>query len=160
MNHDRVSRKGRILVWSNEEDVQVVIKDLLDHEGYETMFASEQKSPDHAMRLAATVVDLPSYETSQVTVVRSLWARFPGTPMVILTGHDHDEKILESLFHHHAWHTIRKPYDSADLKQRLHEAIENGSSVPSRTGPNDGSEVNEVEKRFGLHKHCTEPYES
>ena len=159
MKHDRVSRKGRILVWSNEEDVQVVIQDLLEHEGYETMCASEQKSPDHAMRLAATVVDLPSYETSQVTVVRSLWASFPGTPMLILTGHDHDEKVLESLFQHHAWHTIRKPYDSADLKQRLQEAIENGSSPPRRTGPKDGSAVSGLETGFGTHKHRREPYE-
>jgi CheY-like chemotaxis protein len=157
MKHDRVSRKGRILVWSNEEDVRIVIQDLLEHEGYETMCASEQKYPDHAMRLTATVVDLPSYETSQVTVVRSLWARFPGTPMLILTGHDHDEKVLESLFHHHAWHTIRKPYDSADLKQKLQVAIDNDASLPYCTGRKDGSEVKELEKGFGTHKHCREP---
>jgi len=137
MEHDRVARKGRILVWSNEEDLRVVIKDLLEHEGYETIFASEQKSPDHTRRIAATVVDLPSYETSQVSIVHSLWARFPGTPMLILTGHDHDEQVLESLFNRHAWHTIRKPYDSADLKQKLQVAIENCSAIPCCTGPKD-----------------------
>lgn len=159
MKHDRVPRKGRILVWSDEEDLRIVIKDLLEHEGYETMFASEQKYPDHTTRLAATVVDLPSYETSQVTVVHSLAARFPGTPMLILTGHDRDEQVLESLFHRHAWHTIRKPYNSADLKQKLQVAIENGSSIPHCTGPKGVSEGNELWKGSESRNHRREPYE-
>ncbi len=132
MKHDRVSRKGRILVWSNEEDLRIVIKDLLEHEGYETMFASEQKAPDRTMTIAAAVVDLPFYETSQITVVHSLWACFPGAPMVVLTGHDRDEQVLESLSGRHAWHTIRKPYAAADLKQKLQMAINHGFRTSPR----------------------------
>lgn len=132
MRHDRVFRKGRILVWSNEEDLRIVIQDLLEHEGYETMFASEHKAPDHTMPIAAVVIDFPSYETSQITVVHSLWACFPGAPMVVLTGHDRDEQVLETLSNGNAWHTIRKPYAAADFKRKLQVAIDHGVNTRPR----------------------------
>jgi CheY-like chemotaxis protein len=132
MKQDRVSRKGRILVWSNEEDLRIVIQDLLEHEGYETMFASEQKAPDRTCPITAAVVDLPFYERLQITVVHSLWVFFPEAPMVVLTGHDRDEKVLESLSGRHPWHTIRKPYAAADLKLKLQLAIDHSFRTSSR----------------------------
>jgi len=134
MKHDRVSRKGRILVWSNEEDLRIVIKDLLEHEGYETMFASAQKAPDRTMPITAVVIDLPSYETSQITVMHFLWACFPGAPMVVLTGHDRDEQVLETLSNRNAWYTIRKPYAAADFKQKLQVAIDHSCYSSRRIG--------------------------
>jgi DNA-binding response OmpR family regulator len=136
MKPGRVYGRGRrVLIWSNEEDLWVIMRDLLDHEGYETIFPSELNDAGHEMSIAATVLDLPFYDASQITIVHSLWSTFPDTPMLILTGHDSDEKVLQSLSSSQAWQTIRKPYDSTDLKERLHLAIENASSMPDGTDP-------------------------
>ena len=124
MKPARISSRRRILVWSNEEDLQILIKDLLEHEGYETIPASRDRCPQDRIIIAAMLVDPPSYDTAQLTVVHSLSVSFPRTPMVILTGHDRDEQVLKSLCHPGAWETIRKPYDSADLKQKLKTIIE------------------------------------
>jgi DNA-binding NtrC family response regulator len=136
MKPGRVYDRGRrILIWSSEEDLRVIMRDLLEHEGYETIFLSELNGADHEMSIAATVLDLPFYEASQIAIVHSLWSTFPGTPMLILTGHDSDEKVLQSLSIRQAWQTMRKPYDSTDLKERLLLAIEGASSMPDGAGP-------------------------
>ena len=93
MKPARSSSRARILVWSNEEDLQTLIKDLLEHEGYETISASRDRCPQDRIIIAAMLVDPPSYDTAHLTVVHSLSASFPRTPMVILTGHDRDEQV-------------------------------------------------------------------
>jgi DNA-binding NtrC family response regulator len=100
------------------------LADLLEHEGYETIPASRDRCPQDRIIIAAMLVDPPSYDTAQLTVVHSLSVSFPRTPMVILTGHDRDEQVLKALCRPGAWETIRKPYDSADLKQKLKTIIE------------------------------------
>lgn len=126
MRATKLAQWRSVLIWSKDADTRQVIKDLLEHEGYETTLASGTNDVDARSRCAAAVVDLALYDASEVSVVHTLWAAFPGMPMIIFTGHDSDHRVLQSISHL-PWQTIRKPYDSNELKQKLQQVLAHSS---------------------------------
>ena len=113
---------ARVLIFADDQDVRLVIKDRLEYEGYGVTLASRAEELEQGFRCAAAVLDLALYDSSRLSIVYRLWALNPQLPMIILTGHDSDDRLLQSL-PNRLWEKMRKPYDSDDLKGKVRQAV-------------------------------------
>src|SRR5687768_17185594 len=113
---------ARVLIFADDQDVRLVIKDRLEYEGYRVTLASRAEELEQGFHCAAAVLDLSLYDSSRLSIVYRLWALNPQLSMIILTGHDSDDRLLQSL-PNRLWEKMRKPYDSDDLKGRVRHAV-------------------------------------
>ena len=123
-----VPQRKRILVVDDDVHHNKIVKDLLEHEGYEVKTAISTKEAvskhwDFAPDLALLDIMMPMLDG--YTACDTLRKVHPDLPIVMLSAKDRAEDIKE------AWdwgadHYLTKPFDPQELLDVIHRLLEPG----------------------------------
>jgi len=123
---------GRVLVVDDEVELGVVVKDLLEIEGFEVMashdaVSAREKLADGKFDLAILDVFLSGGPTG-LDLARYILTEFPDTSVILMTGYadkvDIDEACLSG-----AYTCIAKPFNLDDVLRVVAKALEGRHAV-------------------------------
>jgi len=122
---------GKVLVMENEEEVCDVIEAILQHYGYDVMFAADgveaiaayQQAQESRAPFDAVIMDLtiPGGMGGKEAIERLLDLD-PQVKAIVASGYANDPVMLDYRAHGFAA-CIAKPYHTETLRQTLHEVI-------------------------------------
>jgi len=115
----------KILVVDDELNMQMVLKAMLQREGYEILTASdgiEALSVLKGNQPAAIVTDLKMPRLDGMGLLEKVQDGYPDIPVIIITAHGTVSTAVEAL-KKGALDYITKPFDQDDLKNIIHKAV-------------------------------------
>jgi DNA-binding NtrC family response regulator len=116
--------RRRILVVDDEPEVLDVLRDFVEHLGYE---ASAAASGEHAIAAMATgrphvvLLDLMLPGISGLEVLNYLGKHHPTVPVIVITGNS-DQKIAGKAHAAGAFEVVGKPFDFKTLRGLVAQA--------------------------------------
>ena len=117
-----------VLLVEDDESVGLMIKMVLEHDGYHVLVATNGQSAlqqfDHnqaQIDLVLTDIILPG-GMSGVELAESLLARQPGLKVIFSTGYSTD-RVARNLPLEDGANFIQKPYETASLLQIIRRAL-------------------------------------
>jgi two-component system response regulator PilR (NtrC family) len=136
--------KPRILVVDDERSIRDVISIALRHENYEVATADGVGSALDQIRRGpppdVLISDLSMPDGSGVDVLRALKERSPGSVGLLLTAFASAETAVEAM-RLGAVDYLTKPFDVADLKQRIARYLKVKQLNESQTTPVEGRKI-------------------
>lgn len=124
--------KAQILIVDDEEMLRLVTRCVLEAEGYEVLEAADAKSlRGHfsSPAPALVILDLELPDGHGLTLLPELKQHWPGTKVLILTGHGTVE-VAESAFLVDDVYLQSKPFDGEMLKAMVAMALPSKPSAP------------------------------
>jgi DNA-binding NtrC family response regulator len=115
----------KILVVDDELNMQMVLKAMLQREGYEILTASdgiEALSVLKGNQPDAIVTDLKMPRLDGMGLLEKVQDGYPDIPVIIITAHGTVSTAVEAL-KKGALDYITKPFDQDDLKNIIHKAV-------------------------------------
>jgi len=98
---EKKARKGIVLLVDDDDDLRFSIEEILSHEGYEVLTASDglkglELWREHSSRFAAVVMDIVMPNMDGIEVAREIRKDNPNIPVCLMTGYS-EQKIPASL---------------------------------------------------------------
>ncbi len=121
----------KILIIDDEEDIRILIKDLLDDEGYKTFIA---KNSDEAYEIIKSEnpsliiqdIWLQGSEHDGLQILKTVKNDVPYLPFIMISGHGTIETAVSAI-KQGAYDFIEKPFNSDRLLLMVHRALERSS---------------------------------
>lgn len=116
-------RRGRILVVDDDQNVQLVLKAMLQEMGYDVVLASHGAAALQifdAGHVALVITDIAMPLMNGVELARQIRLVAPGTPILFATGYT-DFKAFGAELSHEI--IVRKPYHMAEIAERIDLAL-------------------------------------
>lgn len=118
----------KILVVDDEINMQLVLKAMLQKEGYEVLTASDGMEALGILKAngaAAVVTDLKMPKLDGMGLLEKIQEDFPSIPVIMITAHGTVSTAVEAL-KKGALDYIMKPFDQDDLKNIIRKAVRTG----------------------------------
>ena len=116
---------NRILVVDDELNMRLVLKTLLNKEGYEVATASDGLEALKVLRsgdVNVVVTDLKMPRLDGMGLLDRVIREYPSTPVIIITAHGTVATAVDAL-KKGAFDYITKPFEQDELKRVIHKAI-------------------------------------
>ncbi len=142
-------RADRILVADDEANLRKVLGALLRREGYQVdgvADGAEALARLERESFSAVISDLRMPGVGGMALLKQIVARWPETPVIIITAHGTVDTAVEAL-KAGAFDFITKPYDQAELTKVVAKAIATRALASRET---TGMAAPEDRGRFGL----------
>jgi len=130
----------KILVVDDEFNMQMVLKAMLQREGYEILTASdgiEALGVLKANQPAAIVTDLKMPRLDGMGLLEKIQDGYPDIPVIMITAHGTVSTAVEAL-KKGALDYITKPFDQDDLKNVIHKAVKTRRLNETKAFPGPG----------------------
>lgn len=115
----------KILVVDDELNMRLVLKALLNKEGYDVATASDGVEALKVLKgggVGVVVTDLKMPKLDGVGLLERVIRDYPSTPVIIITAHGTIATAVDSL-KKGAFDYITKPFERDELKNTIHKAI-------------------------------------
>ncbi|MGH1455457.1 MAG: sigma-54-dependent transcriptional regulator [Alphaproteobacteria bacterium] len=118
----------KILIIDDEEDIRVLIKDLLEDEGYKTFIAKNSNEAYHVIKsenpsLIIQDIWLQGSEHDGLQILKTVKNDLPYLPFIMISGHGTIETAVSAI-KQGAYDFIEKPFNSDRLLLMVHRALE------------------------------------
>lgn len=130
----------KILVVDDELNMQMVLKAMLQREGYEILTASDGIEALGILKgnqPAAIVTDLKMPRLDGMGLLEKVQDGFPDIPVIMITAHGTVSTAVEAL-KKGALDYITKPFDQDDLKNIIHKAVRTRRLNETKAFPGPG----------------------
>lgn len=130
----------KILVVDDELNMQMVLKAMLQREGYEILTASDGIEALGILKgdqPAAIVTDLKMPRLDGMGLLEKVQDCFPDIPVIMITAHGTVSTAVEAL-KKGALDYITKPFDQDDLKNIIHKAVRTRRLNETKAFPGPG----------------------
>ena len=137
-----------VLVVDDEPDITEVLVDMLEHEGYQTEVArtgGEAVTKAHQQHFGAVLLDIGLPDMDGFSVLKLLHEIDPKLPVIVLTAYK-TEDTLAGAFSKGAFAYLTKPYNPAELKATLRQAV--GTKVLALKAERVESALSDTQERF------------
>lgn len=116
-----------ILVVDDEPDIRILLKEILEDEGYDVVLAEDARRARQARRARRpdlTLLDIWMPDTDGITLLKE-WSHGGGldTPVIMISGHGTVETAVEAT-RLGAYDFVEKPLSTAKLLLAVHHALE------------------------------------
>ena len=118
-------RQASVLVVDDDEQIRVVIRQLLECEGYRVLLASDAGEGRALVRSESVdlvLLDLKLPGASGVDVIREIRARNKALPVVIITGYP-DSDLMHQAMAYSPLLVLAKPFDANTLLTTVRSAL-------------------------------------
>ncbi len=115
----------KILVVDDEINMQMVLKAMLQKEGFEVLTASDGIEALIALKkrsFAAVVTDLKMPGLNGMGLLEKIMEDYPSVPVIMITAHGTISTAVEAL-KKGALDYITKPFEQDELKNIIHKAV-------------------------------------
>ena len=116
----------KILVVDDELNMQMVLKAMLQKEGYEILTASDGMEALKILKanpVAVVVTDLKMPRLDGMGLLEKIQDSYPDIPVIMITAHGTVSTAVEAI-KKGALDYITKPFDQDDLKNIIHKAVQ------------------------------------
>jgi len=127
----------KILVVDDEVNMQMVLKAMLQRDGYEVLTASdgvEALAVVKGNQPAAIITDLKMPRLDGMGLLEKIQDGYPDIPVIMITAHGTVSTAVEAL-KKGALDYITKPFDQDDLKNVIHKAVKTRRLNETRAFP-------------------------
>lgn len=121
----------KILIIDDEEDIRLLIQDLLDDEGYQTLVAKDSDEAYEIIRsqhpnLIIQDIWLQGSEHDGLQILKNIKKDMAYIPFIMISGHGTIETAVSAI-KQGAYDFIEKPFNSDRLLLMVHRALEKAS---------------------------------
>ena len=122
----RAATKRRILVLDDEHSIRVVLKSILEGEGYSVLDTDDGREALDMMAAQSVdliIQDLRMPKMDGLTFLKSVKQKFPDVPSIVLTAFGTLETAVEAM-RLGAYTHMPKPFDTVEMREMVARALE------------------------------------